>query len=127
MVGRVGNGVQHDYKLKAPEGPGRRRPMRRRHVAAAVSVAVITGLVALWIDEPAEGKQLREAPAELRVTELAQPELDNEVAVEAALPAPEPEPVEATPRACSWWCSRATPSTASSGAMSCRSTTCTAC
>jgi murein DD-endopeptidase MepM/ murein hydrolase activator NlpD len=97
MVGRVGNGVQHDYKLKAPEGPGRRRPMRRRHVAAAVSVAVITGLVALWIDEPAEGKQLREAPAELRVTELAQPELDNEVAVEAALPAPEPEPVEATP------------------------------
>lgn len=53
----MGNGVRHDYKAteRAESAP---RLYSRRHVAAVVSLAVFAGLVALWFDEPAEGKQM---------------------------------------------------------------------
>ena len=52
--------MRHDYKLKDyPQGRVR-PPLRRHHVAAVVSFAVCAGLVALWVDRPAEGKQAAE-------------------------------------------------------------------
>ena len=71
----MGSGVRHDYKNKvsaSPAGPrlaqrlglqlGRlRQSLHRRHVAAALSLAILAGLVALWADGPAEGKIQREA------------------------------------------------------------------
>jgi murein DD-endopeptidase MepM/ murein hydrolase activator NlpD len=61
-VGRVGSGVRHDYREKARVPGAPRRPWSRRHIAAVVSLAVGAGLVALWLDEPAQGKQI--PPAE---------------------------------------------------------------
>jgi murein DD-endopeptidase MepM/ murein hydrolase activator NlpD len=60
-VGRVGSGVRHDYREKARVPGAPRRPWSRRHIAAVVSLAVGAGLVALWLDEPAQGKQIRPA------------------------------------------------------------------
>jgi len=57
-VGRVGSGVRHDYREKERVPGAPRRPWSRRHVAAVVSLAVGAGLVALWLDEPAQGTQI---------------------------------------------------------------------
>ena len=57
----MGSGVRHDYKLKeTPARPGG-WPVRRHHVAALVTFAVVLGLAALWSYGPAEGKQMQEA------------------------------------------------------------------
>ena len=53
----MASGIRHDYKEKARPAPAQRRPWSRRHVAAVVSLVVAAGLVALWMDEPALGKQ----------------------------------------------------------------------
>lgn len=71
-------------------------------MAAVVSIAVLAGLAALWLDEPAQGKQLREAPTELRVSDLplpapgmAAPESTAPAGEPVAAASPEPEPADA--------------------------------
>lgn len=54
----MGSGVRHDYKNKESAEPAPRSPFSRHHVAGGVTVAVLAGLVALWLDEPAQGKQI---------------------------------------------------------------------
>ncbi|WP_206202572.1 peptidoglycan DD-metalloendopeptidase family protein [Thioalkalivibrio sp. XN279] len=62
--------MRHDYKLKDyPQGRAR-RPLRRHHVAAVVSFAVCAGLVALWVDRPAEGKQTAEVARSVQTLPL---------------------------------------------------------
>jgi murein DD-endopeptidase MepM/ murein hydrolase activator NlpD len=60
----VGSGVRHDYKSKEiASAPGPRLAVRlhRHHVAAAMSLAIAVGLVALWVYGPAEGNVQRDA------------------------------------------------------------------
>jgi murein DD-endopeptidase MepM/ murein hydrolase activator NlpD len=81
--------VRHDYKLKDYPQGRQRRPLRRHHVAVVVSFAVCAGLVALWADRPAEGKQV---PAVTRsVQTLPLPPV---AADDARLPAPDSAPAE---------------------------------
>ena len=85
----MGNGIRHDYKDKTLVAQAPRRLWSRRHVAAVVSVAVFAGLVALWLDEPAQGRQmaqLERAPAEPALP-LPAP---HAASLEPALPTPEP-------------------------------------
>jgi murein DD-endopeptidase MepM/ murein hydrolase activator NlpD len=57
----VGSGIRNDYKSsKLAERPPA-RGVARRHVAAVTSVAVLAGIIALWVDGPAEGRQITEA------------------------------------------------------------------
>jgi murein DD-endopeptidase MepM/ murein hydrolase activator NlpD len=83
----VASGVRHDYKQKARLAPARRRPWSRRHVAVVVSLSVTAGLVALWLDEPALGKQAPR-PAEQGVASQPLP-LPAVPAPTGAMPGPE--------------------------------------
>lgn len=74
-MGRVGSGVRHDYKSKESAEPAPRGPFSRHHIAGGVSFVILAGLVALWIDEPAQGTQIP-------VAERAEPE--------SSLPLPAP-------------------------------------
>jgi murein DD-endopeptidase MepM/ murein hydrolase activator NlpD len=92
----VGIGVRHDYKQKARAVRALRRPSRR-HVAVVVSLVVLAGIVALWVDEPAQGTQIRSPIAEqpLPPPRSATPAAvvpDPAPAVVAEVPPPEPEP-----------------------------------
>ena len=83
----MASGIRHDYKEIARPAPVRRRPWSRRHVAVAVSLVVSALLVALWLDEPALGKQAPQdaAPAAAsQAVPLPLPALPGD----AALPGP---------------------------------------
>jgi len=88
MVGRVGSGIRHDYKVKSPPAPNPGRPISglasshisRHHVAAGVSLAVVAGLLALWLGGSAEGKQAPERQPGVADTRLALPPLQPAVA-----------------------------------------------
>lgn len=56
----MGSGIRNDYKSSERADPASRRRVARRHVAAVTSVAVLAGIVGLWIDGPAEGRQITE-------------------------------------------------------------------
>jgi murein DD-endopeptidase MepM/ murein hydrolase activator NlpD len=75
----VGSGIRNDYKSSKLAEPPPGRGIARRHVAAVTSVAILAGIIALWIDGPAEGRQITE-PAT--------------VASELPLPAPAGLPAE---------------------------------
>jgi murein DD-endopeptidase MepM/ murein hydrolase activator NlpD len=114
MVGRVGSGIRHDYKIKSPPAPnpGRVAPrgisvrLSRHHVAAGVSLAVVAGLMALWLGGPAEGKQATEsqpgvADARLPLPPLQPAAAENEpvVALAALVEPAQPEPLQPEPPA----------------------------
>lgn len=98
------NGIRHDYKLKTAPGGGPGGSIRRRHVAVVVSAVVLAGLVMLWVDDPAQGKQTADtqkaavaATQPLRLPPHASPgeslaEPLPEATPVAPLPLPEPEP-----------------------------------
>jgi murein DD-endopeptidase MepM/ murein hydrolase activator NlpD len=54
----VGSGIRHDYKSKEGAAPALGGPFSRHHVAGGISLAILAGLVALWLDGPVEGKQV---------------------------------------------------------------------
>jgi murein DD-endopeptidase MepM/ murein hydrolase activator NlpD len=54
-MGRVGNGVRHDYKSIDGAVPAARRPLSRSHIAAGLSCVILAGLAVLWLLEPAQG------------------------------------------------------------------------
>ena len=84
------------------------RPLSRRQVALGVSIAIVAGLVALWLDEPAQGKQMPASQPVLQAAALALPARDPQAGpagptdaldaldglppLPAATPEPEPEP-----------------------------------
>lgn len=96
----MGSGVRHDYKAIDGALAARRRPFSRHHVAGALSLAVVAGLLALWLDEPAEGKQRAQAPGRsvaalpLAAPAAAPSELDRAIAASLLEPLPEPAPPE---------------------------------
>lgn len=111
----MANGIRHDYKLKAPPAGGAGRPFRRHHVAAVVSAVVLAGLVMLWVEDPAQGKQAADtqkaaapAPQQLVLpplntpavepasTPVAGPLYTSEPGPESK-PGPEPEPAPEAP------------------------------
>jgi murein DD-endopeptidase MepM/ murein hydrolase activator NlpD len=60
--------------VKASPLAAERKGLSRQHVAVLVSCAVLAGLVALWTNGPAEGKQSRESvPAATQVLSLPTP------------------------------------------------------
>jgi murein DD-endopeptidase MepM/ murein hydrolase activator NlpD len=71
----VGSGVRHDYKSIDGAVPAARRPFSRRHIAAGVSCVILAGLVALWLDEPAQGN-LPEPERSVAATPLPLPAAD---------------------------------------------------
>ena len=92
----MGSGVRQDYKAKEPADAAARGPLSRHHVAAGVIFAVLAGLVALWLDEPAQGKQIPAAErSTLEHPLLPAPDAAAPATVaaieEAPLPEPEPE------------------------------------
>ncbi len=68
------HGVRYDYK--SSEGTDRSHARRgsRQHIAVAVSVAILAGLAALWLDDLAEGKQFRAEPPAQGASVLPLPE-----------------------------------------------------
>jgi murein DD-endopeptidase MepM/ murein hydrolase activator NlpD len=56
----VGIGVRHDYKAIDGARHAPRRPLSRHHIAVVVTFAVVAGLLALWLNEPAQGNYVPE-------------------------------------------------------------------
>jgi murein DD-endopeptidase MepM/ murein hydrolase activator NlpD len=98
-VGRVASGVRHDYKLNKPPAGTPRPAISRKHVAVGVSLAVVAGLVALWLDELAEGKPMGGHPAAVSSTPLPLPPLDPSATAEATAALAELPPEETPPPA----------------------------